>query len=116
MARENRAGREIGNRARRRFCDRAPSCGMYRAAAQAPAQSVRAAIRNQSRMCAWVLIMETAQIVVRKRGVDRIRRGHLWVYRSDVLNPKDAEPGSIATVRDERGVGPVGPAVLGKAF
>ena len=26
---------------------------------------------------------------------DRIRRGHLWVYRSDILNKEDATPGSI---------------------
>ena len=54
--------------------------------------------------------LPTAQIVVRKRGADRIRRGHLWIYRSDVLNPKEAEPGSVVAVRNERG------AVLGKAF
>src|SRR5436309_9297113 len=53
-------------------------------------------------------------IVVRKRGADRVRRGHLWVYRSDVLNPNDAEPGTIVAVRDERGVGPS--AILGRAF
>lgn len=54
--------------------------------------------------------MENGQVVIRKRGADRIRRGHLWVYQSDVLNNKDALPGSIVSVRDERGV------VLGKAF
>ena len=42
--------------------------------------------------------------------MDRIRRGHLWVYRSDILNKEDAQPGSIVTVRDERG------KVFGKAF
>ena len=61
--------------------------------------------------------MQTTEIVVLKRGADRIRRGHLWVYRSDVVNPKDAAPGAIVAVRDER-VGPVGPVgpILGKAF
>src|SRR5262245_29464698 len=53
--------------------------------------------------------MENGHVVIRKRGADRIRRGHLWVYQSDVLN-KDASPGSIVLVRDERG------NVLGKAF
>src|SRR5205809_8088131 len=52
----------------------------------------------------------TGQIVIRRRGADRIRRGHLWVYRSDIVNPKDAEPGSIVSVRDERDT------ILGKAF
>src|ERR1043166_6280348 len=34
--------------------------------------------------------MESGQILIRRRGVARIRRGHLWVCRSDILNPKDA--------------------------
>jgi 23S rRNA (cytosine1962-C5)-methyltransferase len=54
--------------------------------------------------------MENGFVVIRKRGADRIRRGHLWVYRSDILDPKAAPPGAIVAVRDERG------AVLGKAF
>jgi len=54
--------------------------------------------------------MESGQIVIRRHGADRIRRGHLWVYRSDIVNPKDAEPGSIVSVRDERDT------ILGKAF
>ena len=54
--------------------------------------------------------MESGQIVIRRRGADRIRRGHLWVYRSDIANSKDAEPGSIVSVRDERDT------ILGKAF
>src|SRR5262245_56332436 len=53
--------------------------------------------------------MENGQVVIRKRGADRIRRGHVWVYRTDVLK-MDAAPGSIVSVRDERGI------VLGKAF
>src|SRR5262249_7256415 len=48
--------------------------------------------------------------IIHKRGVDRIRRGHLWVYRSDILNKENAAPGSIVTIRDERG------KVFGKAF
>jgi 23S rRNA (cytosine1962-C5)-methyltransferase len=41
-------------------------------------------------------------VTVTKRGADRVRRGHLWIYRSD-LTSVDAEGGSIAVVRDERG-------------
>src|SRR5207247_2629250 len=52
----------------------------------------------------------TGQIVIRRRGADRIRRGHPWLYRRDIVNPKDAEPGSIVSVRDERDT------ILGKAF
>ena len=39
---------------------------------------------------------------VNRRGADRVRRGHLWIYRSD-LGEVDAEGGSIVTVKDERG-------------
>src|SRR5688572_4375015 len=39
---------------------------------------------------------------VNKKGADRVRHGHLWIYRSDVVNV-DAEGGSVVTVRDERG-------------
>ena len=39
---------------------------------------------------------------VNKKGADRVRRGHLWIYRSDLLEV-DAEGGSVVTVRDERG-------------
>ncbi len=48
--------------------------------------------------------------IIHKRGLDRIRRGHLWVYRSDILNKEDAMPGSVVALRDERG------KVYGKAF
>lgn len=54
--------------------------------------------------------MEHGQVQIRKRGADRIRRGHLWVYRSDVLDSSSAGPGSIVAVKDERGT------VIGKAF
>jgi 23S rRNA (cytosine1962-C5)-methyltransferase len=48
--------------------------------------------------------------IIHKRGVDRLRRGHLWVYRSDIKDAEDAAPGSVVPVRDDRG------NVLGKAF
>jgi 23S rRNA (cytosine1962-C5)-methyltransferase len=44
--------------------------------------------------------MNTAR--VNKKGADRVRQGHLWIYRSDVV-AVDAEGGSIASVKDERG-------------
>ena len=54
--------------------------------------------------------METGQVVIRKRGADRLRRGHLWVYRSDVLDDTQVQPGDVVTVREERGT------IVGKAF
>ena len=55
--------------------------------------------------------LESGEIRVRRRGADRIRGGHLWIYRSDIVesgNP--VPPGSIVAVRDERGT------LIGKAF
>jgi 23S rRNA (cytosine1962-C5)-methyltransferase len=43
-----------------------------------------------------------ATATVTKRGADRIRHGHLWIYRSDVIDV-DADGGSIVGVHDERG-------------
>src|SRR5215211_9403142 len=45
-------------------------------------------------------MMSTAR--VNKKGADRVRQGHLWIYRSDVV-AVDAERGSVVTVKDERG-------------
>jgi len=39
---------------------------------------------------------------VNKKGADRVRHGHLWIYRSDVIEV-DTEGGSIVSVKDERG-------------
>ena len=39
---------------------------------------------------------------VNKKGADRVRNGHLWIYRSDVIEV-DADGGSVVTVKDERG-------------
>jgi 23S rRNA (cytosine1962-C5)-methyltransferase len=40
-------------------------------------------------------------VTVTKRGADRIRGGHLWIYRSDVVNAEEAKGGSIVVVRDQ---------------
>jgi 23S rRNA (cytosine1962-C5)-methyltransferase len=44
-----------------------------------------------------------ATVVISNRGAKRIRKGHLWVYRSDVRENCDAEAGAIVTVLDEAG-------------
>jgi len=41
-------------------------------------------------------------VTVTKRGADRVRRGHLWIYRSDVVDVA-AAGGSLLAVRDDRG-------------
>lgn len=40
------------------------------------------------------------EVTVTKRGADRIRGGHLWIYRSDVVETNEATGGSIVGVRD----------------
>ena len=44
---------------------------------------------------------QSPNVVVSRRGADRLRRGHPWIYRSDVTDAT-AEPGDIVTVRTER--------------
>jgi 23S rRNA (cytosine1962-C5)-methyltransferase len=44
--------------------------------------------------------MKTATVT--KRGADRVRHGHLWIYRSDVVNV-ETDGGSTVTVRDQHG-------------
>ena len=41
-------------------------------------------------------------VVITPRGVERLRSGHLWVYRSDVRSAH-AEPGAVVRLTDERG-------------
>jgi 23S rRNA (cytosine1962-C5)-methyltransferase len=42
-------------------------------------------------------------ITVNHRGAARLRGGHLWVYRSDLVPPAEAPLGSLVHVHDERG-------------
>ena len=43
------------------------------------------------------------QVKITNRGAKRIRKGHLWVYRSDVRDAGDVAGGNIARVVDEAG-------------
>ncbi|MGI9108384.1 MAG: class I SAM-dependent rRNA methyltransferase [Pyrinomonadaceae bacterium] len=47
--------------------------------------------------------MKLTTITVSRKGAERARAGHLWIYRSDVLDAKDAPGGACVHVRDERG-------------
>ncbi len=46
--------------------------------------------------------MPEGSVVISSRGVERLRSGHLWVYRSDVRSAQ-AEPGAVVRLTDERG-------------
>jgi 23S rRNA (cytosine1962-C5)-methyltransferase len=42
-------------------------------------------------------------VTVTKRGADRLRRGHLWIYRSDVLDTANAPGGTVVAIKDQKG-------------
>lgn len=46
-------------------------------------------------------MMET--VTVKQKGAERVRAGHLWIYRSDVSEAKNVAGGSVVRVVDERG-------------
>ena len=39
-------------------------------------------------------------VTISRRGADRIRAGHVWVYRSDIVEAKDVPPGSLVIVQE----------------
>ena len=44
-----------------------------------------------------------AIVTVSSRAVTRLRSGHPWVYRSDVVNPGNAAAGAVVDIGEERG-------------
>ena len=50
------------------------------------------------------------KIKVSPRGATRLKSGHVWVYRSDIVSADGVEPGSLITVSDQRGK-PLGTAL-----
>ena len=52
----------------------------------------------------------TAVASITRRAADRLRAGHLWVYRSDIERLPDAGPGALVTVTDSRAI-PLGTAL-----
>ena len=52
----------------------------------------------------------SSDVTISRRGAERVRGGHLWVYRTDVRDASGAEGGSIVVARDERG------RAVGRAF
>jgi 23S rRNA (cytosine1962-C5)-methyltransferase len=43
------------------------------------------------------------KVTISPRGLSRLKDGHVWVYRSDIVLAKDVPPGSVVTVTDHRG-------------
>ena len=44
-----------------------------------------------------------ARVKVSARGAARLKQGHVWVYRSDVVTAESVAPGALITVADQRG-------------
>ncbi|MGH9684839.1 MAG: class I SAM-dependent rRNA methyltransferase [Candidatus Acidiferrales bacterium] len=65
--------------------------------------------RIASNLFAKAVIVSQDSVVISARGAERLRSGHLWVYRSDI-HKAQAEPGSVVRLTDERG------RFLGQAF
>jgi 23S rRNA (cytosine1962-C5)-methyltransferase len=50
------------------------------------------------------------RVKISARGASRLKSGHVWVYRSDLLSADNIPPGSLVAVADERGK-PLGSAL-----
>ena len=46
---------------------------------------------------------EFPMVKVSPRGASRLKDGHVWVYRSDIVSAAGIPPGSLITVTDHRG-------------
>jgi len=56
-------------------------------------------------------------VTVSRRGADRIRAGHVWVYRSDLIEAGEVPPGALVTVQEiGKRARPPHPRTLGCAF
>ena len=66
------------------------------------------------------------RVTISRRGAERLRAGHVWVYRSEVAEARDVQPGALVTVQEEAPFRPkqlsgksvrlTGPRVLGSAL
>ena len=54
-------------------------------------------------------------VEISRRGGERIRAGHVWVYRSDVMQTKEIPPGALVTVHEVGGRGARPTRALGTA-
>src|SRR5437868_1145780 len=42
-------------------------------------------------------------VKITERGADRLKSGHVWVYRSDIVSAEEEAPGGLVSVEDWRG-------------
>ncbi len=48
-------------------------------------------------------LSDSSTVTISRAGLLRLRGGHVWVYRSDVVSAEEIKPGSLVSVQDERG-------------
>ncbi len=46
--------------------------------------------------------MPSQTVTISQRGLERVLSGHVWIYRADVLDAREAEAGAIVRVLDRR--------------
>ena len=49
-------------------------------------------------------------VKISPRGTTRLKAGHVWVYRSDIVSADNVDPGAVVRVTDHRGK-PMGTAL-----
>jgi 23S rRNA (cytosine1962-C5)-methyltransferase len=54
--------------------------------------------------------IHTVTASITRRAADRLRAGHLWVYRSDIEHLPATDPGALVTITDSRSI-PLGTAL-----
>jgi 23S rRNA (cytosine1962-C5)-methyltransferase len=47
--------------------------------------------------------LDLPKVKISPRGATRLKSGHVWVYRSDIVSADDILPGSLVLVTDQRG-------------
>src|SRR5690348_6619137 len=62
-----------------------------------PQKATRAAPRPTRRA------VDEPEVTLSRRGLDRLRSGHVWVYRSDLRAPPELKGGEVVRLVDERG-------------
>jgi 23S rRNA (cytosine1962-C5)-methyltransferase len=48
-------------------------------------------------------LKERPTVKIARRGAERLKQGHVWVYRSDIVSADGISPGTVVGVADERG-------------
>jgi 23S rRNA (cytosine1962-C5)-methyltransferase len=63
----------------------------------------RSSVRERERRRTAISDPGKPTVVISHRGAARLKSGHVWVYRSDVISADSVEPGAVVSVADERG-------------